>query len=142
VIHEYPAPVVLSNGAAYVVWVCGRRQDSGLWEAWFVFLPVGGGEALATDRETTQSKRADVRYWATGISAVYLEGALQRALYRRPALQRPQRLARAERAASLLSAELATYRAAADAARAELRRAQAERRDAARALDDGADGQG
>ena len=37
---------------------------------------------IATGRETTQPNRTDTEYWATGLSEVYLEGALQRAFDR------------------------------------------------------------
>lgn len=35
---------------------------------------------LRSGRETTQPNRQDAMYWATGLTAVYLEGALDRAL--------------------------------------------------------------
>ena len=35
---------------------------------------------LRSPRETTQPNRQDVEYWATGLTPVYLEGALRRAL--------------------------------------------------------------
>jgi hypothetical protein len=34
---------------------------------------------MRTGRETTQPNRPDLLYWATGLTAVYLEGALDRA---------------------------------------------------------------
>jgi hypothetical protein len=55
-------------------------MDGGLWEGWIEFVPVDGGKALRSRRETTQPNRTDAVYWATGISGVYLEGAFDRAL--------------------------------------------------------------
>jgi hypothetical protein len=36
------------------------------------------GQRVVTDRETTQSSREAVAYWATGLEPIYLEGALKR----------------------------------------------------------------
>ena len=55
-------------------------MPDGKWQAWLEFVPFGGGPALRSGRETTQPNRTDTVYWATGLTAVYLEGALQRAL--------------------------------------------------------------
>ena len=44
------------------------------------FLPVDGGTPVRSGRETTQPNRVDTEYWATGLTEVYLEGALERAL--------------------------------------------------------------
>jgi hypothetical protein len=55
-------------------------MPDGLWQGWIEFLPVAEGAAVRTKRETTQPNRAGVHYWATGLTAVYLEGALERAL--------------------------------------------------------------
>lgn len=95
--HQYAAPLVLPDGTAYVARVYGRQQPRGLWEAWFVFFPLSGDEPLATDRETTQSKREDIAYWASGIGPTYLEGALVRALERRPEVRLARRAAAAGR---------------------------------------------
>jgi hypothetical protein len=52
-----------------------------MWQGWLEF------ESLDSDRpvvvgpvETTQPEREHVRYWATGLTPVFLEGALSRAL--------------------------------------------------------------
>ena len=52
----------------------------GTWQGWIEFVPVGRGTPVRTPRETTQPNRIDTEYWATGVSAIYLEGALRRAL--------------------------------------------------------------
>ena len=49
--------------------------------------------AASVRRETTQPNRTDAEYWATGLTRVYLEGALDRALnprIRRVVTTRPQ----------------------------------------------------
>lgn len=38
------------------------------------------GRVLRSGRETTQPNLTDLEYWATGVTPVYLEGALERAL--------------------------------------------------------------
>jgi hypothetical protein len=58
----------------------GAEMPDGLWHAWIEFAAEGGGELLATSRETTQPNRTDAVYWATGLTHVYLEGALTRAI--------------------------------------------------------------
>jgi hypothetical protein len=55
-------------------------MPDGLWEGWIEFIPTDGGAPLRSRRETTQPNRDDAVYWATGLTPVYLEGALERAL--------------------------------------------------------------
>jgi len=50
--------------------------------------PDRGGEVGVTGTESTQPEREHLVYWATGLTPVYLEGALERAL--RPATVRLQ----------------------------------------------------
>ena len=57
----------------------GDRQADGTWDGWLVFFPIAGGPAIASDRETTQSTFAALTRWSTGLTPVYLEGALDRA---------------------------------------------------------------
>ena len=54
----------------------------GKWQGWLEFVPLGDGEPVRSSRETTQPNRTDTEYWATGLTYVYLEGALRRALNR------------------------------------------------------------
>jgi len=60
---------------------CTRVADDGLWEGWIEFLPIGGGAQapIRSGRETEQPNRDGVLYWASGLTQVYLEGALARA---------------------------------------------------------------
>jgi hypothetical protein len=68
-----------SAGTVYRARVCGRQRADGTWEGWMEFDPVTGGATLRTARETTQPNLHDLEYWATGLTPVYLEGALRRA---------------------------------------------------------------
>jgi hypothetical protein len=61
----------------------GRAAPDGMWEGWLEFIPLdGNGEVLITSAESRQPEREHLVYWATGLTPVYLEGALARA--RRP----------------------------------------------------------
>jgi hypothetical protein len=51
-----------------------------LWEGWIEFTSEDTGEVVRSARETTQPNRNDTLYWAKGLTEVYLEGALKRAL--------------------------------------------------------------
>jgi hypothetical protein len=74
------ASKVAADGVEYEARACGSEMPDGLWQGWIEFVPVTGGTPLRTSRETTQPNRADTVYWATGLTGVYLEGALRRAL--------------------------------------------------------------
>ena len=67
------------NGASWEAAVLGGEREDGHWIGWLRFTPVGPGEALVTDRETTQPNRDDLAYWSRGLTYFYLEGALGRA---------------------------------------------------------------
>jgi hypothetical protein len=82
VLVQFDPPVTDEAGRSYVVRICGRPTESGLWEGWIEFEPLDGERTLRTPRETEQPNRADLAYWATGLTTTYLEGALERA--RRP----------------------------------------------------------
>lgn len=88
VLFQFDTPLPLTDGPSYLPRACGRETEDGLWEAWIEFLPHDGSAILHTSRETLQPNRQDALYWATGLTAVYLEGALDRALSRIPTLQR------------------------------------------------------
>jgi hypothetical protein len=67
------------TGTSYQAQASGAKGSDGLWEGWIEFIG-GDGQALRTPRETTQPNRDALVYWAEGLSATYLEGALHRAL--------------------------------------------------------------
>jgi hypothetical protein len=68
------------DGVTYVARACGREMDDGRWEGWIEF-EGDDGSVLRSARETTQPNRTDTAYWATGLTPVYLEGSLDRALH-------------------------------------------------------------
>jgi hypothetical protein len=80
VLANFPEPISTTSGAYYRAQACGAPNDNGLWEGWIEFFPTDGGRPLRSPRETTQPNLIDAEYWATGLSTVYLEGALNRAL--------------------------------------------------------------
>jgi hypothetical protein len=73
---------LLWNGQPYRARACGRPFGSNTWEGWFEFVPEDGGPVIPSARETTQPNLTDLEYWATGITPVYLEGALERSVTR------------------------------------------------------------
>lgn len=77
---EFSELVSAKNGAKYTARACGGEHDRGHWQGWLEFVPVAGGEVVRSARETTQPNRTDTEYWATGLTPVFLEGALDRAL--------------------------------------------------------------
>jgi hypothetical protein len=82
----FDTPVV-RDGRSFRVQACGRERDNGQWEAWLEFEDTATGEVLRSQRETTQPNLKDTVYWATGLTPVYLEGALDRIL--NPTVPRP-----------------------------------------------------
>jgi hypothetical protein len=77
---EFQEHVVSSDGVVYEARACGAPMPGGTWQGWIEFIPLDGGDPIRSKRETTQPNRADTVYWATGLTPVYLEGALKRAL--------------------------------------------------------------
>ena len=82
ILVEFNELLRTDDGAEYAARACAAPMENGLWEGWVEFTTADGGEPLRTARETTQPNRTDVEYWATGLTPVYLEGALDRALER------------------------------------------------------------
>jgi hypothetical protein len=81
VLTAFPEPIVGADGIAYRAQATGAPMPDGMWEGWIEFIPIAGGTPLRTSRETTQPNRRDAVYWATGLTPVYLEGGLDRALH-------------------------------------------------------------
>jgi hypothetical protein len=77
---EFTDVLIDDLGVKYHAQACGAPAPNGEWHGWLEFLPLDGSPAMRTGSETTQPNRTDLEYWATGLTAVYLEGALQRAL--------------------------------------------------------------
>lgn len=80
VLVEFDAILSGSDGARYTPRACARAMEDGRWEGWLEFTDVETGAVVRSARETTQPSHADAMYWATGLSRVYLEGALERAI--------------------------------------------------------------
>jgi hypothetical protein len=129
-VQQYSRIVVDPYGRRYVARVYAARRPDYLWDGWFVFFPLDDGRPLATDRETTQGSLAHVRYWASGISTVYLDGALERARALLPEAVLARRRAQAENEETMARAEAAAYEEAAVAARLEALDADRRRREA------------
>jgi hypothetical protein len=81
----------VSNHLAYLLdcGLVGREDDGGCWEGRIEVVANHASPVLRTPQETVQPNREDLRYWATGLSAKYLEGALERALRPPPAVPVP-----------------------------------------------------
>jgi len=88
VLTQFPEIVLGTDKVAYRAQACGAATRQGIWEGWVEFMPIAGGAAIRSPRETTQPNRVDAEYWATGLTRTYLEGALDRAL-RRPVAKTP-----------------------------------------------------
>jgi hypothetical protein len=80
VFAQFNDPVVSADGTPYRARACGAPMSDGLWEGWIEFVPIDGGAPIRSPRETTQPNRNDTVYWAGGLTPIYLEGALDRAL--------------------------------------------------------------
>jgi hypothetical protein len=78
VLVRFTEQVLDANGNAYDAQACGAVADDGLWEGWIEFVNAEG--AIRTGRETEQPNTDDLKYWAQGLTMVYLQGALARAL--------------------------------------------------------------
>ena len=60
--------------------VIGRHAEDGMWEGWLEFVPIDGEtDVLVGPVESRQPERHDLVYWSTGLTPIFLEGALHRA---------------------------------------------------------------
>jgi hypothetical protein len=80
VLVEYQDFVRSEDGRQYVARACGAPGADGMWHGWIEFVHLDGVHVVRSGRETTQPNRQDAVYWATGLTPIYLEGALRRAL--------------------------------------------------------------
>ena len=90
---DFQVPVADADGSVYAARAVAAEVPGGNWQGWIEFTPLDGGRPIRSPRETTQPNRTDVEYWATGLTSVYLEGALARA--RTPPRTSPQAAATA-----------------------------------------------
>ena len=89
VLLTYRGLIRTTEGTSYTARACGRERSDGMWEGWVEFVPDDGTTTVRSPRETTQPNLTDLNYWATGLTPVYLEGALVRALKDPPRPARP-----------------------------------------------------
>lgn len=82
VFAEFKTIVVADNGRSFIPRACGAPLDN-VWQGWIEFVATDNGEVVRTPRETTQPNPTDIAYWAQGLTPIYLEGALSRALHPR-----------------------------------------------------------
>jgi hypothetical protein len=79
VLRSFDEPIRDESGG-YHARVVGRVADDGMWEGWLEFVPLdGGGPTFVSPIESRQPERNYLAYWATGLTVIYAEGALQRA---------------------------------------------------------------
>ena len=84
VLLTYQTTLATPGGRTYRPRACGRQRSDGTWEGWLEFLPDDATPIVCSERETSQPNLVDLEYWATGVTPVYLEGALERALMPAP----------------------------------------------------------
>ena len=84
VLVTFVTPTQSASGDLYWGRALGRVASDGLWEGWLEFSLAGSEEVVKTGRETEQPNRDDLVYWAEGLTDIYLQGALERALHPEP----------------------------------------------------------
>lgn len=138
--------LVYAGGRVFRPRLYGDPQAGDAWSGWLIFFPVPAGVAIAPPSpETTQATLTALQAWAAGLTVVYLEGALDRALRvaeHSPILahlvdaeyQALDDAARLESAAHIERMAADVDEAAADAARVDAERIRRERLDAERAV--------
>jgi hypothetical protein len=79
VLVSFETPVRDETGTHHARAV-GRLAEDGMWEGWLEFDPRDSEEpTLVGPVESRQPEREHLVYWATGLTPVYLEGAIRRA---------------------------------------------------------------
>ena len=79
VLRSFDDPVTDQLGT-YHARVVGRHAEDKMWEGWLEFQPIGGGGGVVVGPvESRQPEREHLAYWAGGLSAIFVEGALRRA---------------------------------------------------------------
>lgn len=77
-IQTYAEVIRDARGEEFVASAHGGERDDGTWEGWLEFR-TASGDVRRTERETTQPNREALRYWASGLEPLYLDGAFARA---------------------------------------------------------------
>ena len=96
-VQTFGTPIHSEAGATFLVTVHGEKRADGTWEGWLEFTSEVDGSAFATERETTQPSLSALRYWASGLEPIYLDGAFRRAAERAKAYVRTPALPENER---------------------------------------------
>jgi len=91
VLVSFTEPTRSEHGDLYWARALGRQMDDRMWEGWLEFTLAGEDTLATSPRETEQPNRTDLVYWAQGLTATYLEGALARALRPAPATRKDPR---------------------------------------------------
>jgi hypothetical protein len=85
ILVEFDESIEGDDGRRYRARVLGAETTLGHWEGWLEFTALEDeATILSSGRETTQPNYTDLGYWATGLTRVYLQGALRRALSQAP----------------------------------------------------------
>jgi hypothetical protein len=80
VLVSYETPIT-GEGGLYHARSVGRLAEDGMWEAWFEYEPLDDdGPVIVGTVESRKPESQYINYWATGVTPIYLEGALNRAL--------------------------------------------------------------
>jgi len=77
-IQRLTTRVKSASGEEFEATVLGEGRKDGTWSGWLEFRPIKGGPFRRTSQETSQPNRDALAYWASGLEAIYLEGALVR----------------------------------------------------------------
>ena len=79
IIYTYETQLRGRDDHLYAARVMGNQRSDGRWEGWLEFPSLDGASSVVTPRETTQPSLDRLRYWASGLTDPYLDGALLRA---------------------------------------------------------------
>jgi hypothetical protein len=80
VLRSFDEPIGHSSGS-YHARVVGQRASDGMWEGWLEFTPVDSAhDVVASSIESRQATKPQLEYWSQGLTVVYAEGSLDRAL--------------------------------------------------------------
>ncbi len=79
-LQEFERHLTGSDGDEYAVLLYGRSRPGDTWQGWLVFVRQRDNRRFATPVETTQPNVEAIVYWSSGLTDVYFDGALQRAM--------------------------------------------------------------
>jgi hypothetical protein len=82
VLRSFDEPIHHATGT-YHVRVVGRYAKDHMWEGWLEFVPIEEDrrQVVISAIESRQPERVHLDYWAQGLTPVYAEGSLDRALH-------------------------------------------------------------